>query len=156
MNPEPSPSRVSICTTAGLTASATAATGSDSFSSTTGVEEPAPPMTSPALALLFGLDSVDRANAKPASRSAATATAATAARRPRPGREEPEDEGGQGGAGGGGGGGGGGGTADTGAVIGAHVGGSPVVAGSWFDHSGGRIRSQSISLIASRNLSTRS
>src|SRR3954454_25271249 len=146
MNPEPSPSRVSICTTAGLTASATAATGSDSFSSTTGVDEPAPPMTSPALELLFEFDSVARANPNPARSSAATATAATAARRPRPGREEPEDEGGQGGAGGGGG--GGGGTADTGAVIGAHVGGSPVVGGSWFDHSGGRIRSQSISLIA--------
>ena len=144
MKPEPSPSRVSIWTTAGLTAAATAAMGSSAFGSTVLVE---PLLTATAAAPASVIEpwfvSVERAKAKPPpSNAALTATAATT-RHPRRGREVPIDGGGNGG--GGGGGAGGGGTIDVGAVIGAHEGAS-LTGGSGAAHVGGRKFSQSTSL----------
>src|SRR3954451_11269264 len=143
MKPEPRPARVSICVTAGLTAAATAATGSSTLESMTGVD-PAFAATSsrPPRPLLF--DSVAFANPNPPAIRTAAATRAAATRRPRRGREEPDDEGGQGGFGGRGG--GGGGTTGDGAVIGAQDGAS-LVGGCGSGHVGGRMLSQSTSLM---------
>src|SRR5581483_3897587 len=103
MDPDPRPERVSICTTAGLTAAATAAMGSALFGSTTGVGVLPVLLTDEAAARPAAglLSSVTRANTNPASRRTRAATTPAATRGPRP-PDEGTDGNGAGGGGGGG------------------------------------------------------
>src|SRR4051794_33553655 len=141
MKPDPRSLLPSICTTAGLTAAATAATGSDEFGSTVAVDPLANAGARPVAELP---SSVTRANTKPATRRTSAPIATAPIRRP------PPRVGAAGAAsvGGGGIGGGGGGTTATGEVTGGH-GCCSSTGGSGAGHDGGRMPSQSTSLTSS-------
>src|SRR3954469_14965066 len=98
MKPDPRSLLPSICTTAGLTAAATAATGSDEFGSTVAVD----PLANAGARPVAGLSSVTRANENPTTRSTSALSITAPRRRPPP--VGAVDAGGAGGGGGGGGG----------------------------------------------------